>query len=272
MKYLLSLLIICIQVQEVTSQDLIISGDLQQAGILADITATELLVLKKDSTIGKAPISLLNDGVMNLRVSHFNDNLFLSDNFFIKVPGISRYNYTAQELLDLGESVSDMVRYGYDFSELYGLEYQDGIIAWLEAFGNNTKGLVFNKETDFEEVWGCVDLEITGPTSNSISLGPTNTASIISQCGPLTSAGITDSFVSDNYNDWHLPTQSALTKIYENVVDGNNPTDLPLGTYWSSVGVVGKSEAKSVSFVDGSILNDSRGKKNIVLPIRLFLE
>lgn len=256
------------------AQDLIINNTLQQNGIVQDLTAKEVLVLQSDSTLAKSNFESLGFSNIELEVSHFSDLLIFNSGLSIKVPGISRYNYSAQDLLDAGRTVSELVSQGgYTYHELYGLKYQDGYIGWLFPIGNKTRGLVYFQQQINEEIWGCLELEITGAFNSGISQGPTNTTSIVNQCGSSgNAASEADLFVSDNYDDWHLPSSSALQQLFNNAITTENPTGLPLGVYWSSTGIPNKSDAKAFDFGNGSLIDESRDEKYFVLPVRLFLE
>jgi hypothetical protein len=179
------------------------------------------------------------DELQSLSIS--GDTLFISSGNYIilpsSVPNVlgctdsTALNYNALANIDDGSCNAP-------FYGAIGDTYQGGIIFYLDGNGAGLIAAPSDQSTAAE--WGC-DGTATGATGTFIGAGNQNTTDILNGCSQLgIAAYICDTLTLDGYNDWFLPSQDELNKMYLNIGQGNA---LGLGnvggfgyfdSYWSS--------------------------------------
>jgi hypothetical protein len=114
-----------------------------------------------------------------------------------------------------------------------------GIVIYIYQAGepnyvaNETHGLVADKEDISTGIqWGCEGKIFTTNNNNLIGMGKSNTSHIIDVCtDENTAAQICNTHVSNNYDDWFLPSRDELNLFYLNrsIIGGFGDA-----FYWSS--------------------------------------
>lgn len=154
-----------------------------------------------------APTEYRIDSLLNI----FNDKFYLM-------------SLDPQYALNQGYTPYDLMKVGREKNSLYGLEYEGGIIFYLDTTG--TSGKVFSLTdignytyNDFP-IWGCYGQYITGADSD---FGFYNTLNFLSQCSePNSAAYLCSTYSNEGYVDWYLPSVVELQLIYQNVLDLTN--------------------------------------------------
>ena len=183
-----------------------------------------------------------------------------------------------QESLDMGVSFTDLFSVGFQTSQIIGLNYQGGIVFYIDE--TDEHGLVAALEDIGQFEWGCYDEYVDGADGTSIGTGYQNTMDIVNQECLTENGGVTASQAAldaeiNGYSDWYLPSKDELVRMYNTIgnggPDGNiggfETSDYPY--YWSS------SESSSggawgVDGGDGNTASSHKGESSRVRVIRAF--
>lgn len=155
-----------------------------------------------------------------------------------------------------------------------GASYQGGKIAYIFQSGDpgyvaeEVHGLIAapsDQSTGTE--WGCAGTEITGAYGTALGTGNQNTSQIVAVC--LT-AGIAARICYDlelgGYNDWYLPSDEELNKLYLNKVAIGGFTST---YYWSST-EHNPYNAGHKNFNNGDLLPSHKSNTFSVRAVRTF--
>jgi hypothetical protein len=155
-----------------------------------------------------------------------------------------------------------------------GISCLGGVIAYILQNGDPgydpdiTRGLITTPANlSMETEWGCNGTEIPGADGAAIGTGRQNTVDIVAGCA---TAGIAAKLCADysvnGYNDWYLPCQDELYRLYLNkVAIGGFPNNY----YWSST-EVDNNNAVRLYIANGVIANSNKYAFNSVRCIRAF--
>ena len=157
-----------------------------------------------------------------------------------------------------------------------GDSYQGGKVFYILQSGDpgyvsgETHGLIAATADQGTSIWAVADYQNTsvpGGTSATLGSGAANSDKIITQNGAGTTyaAGLARAYLGGGYNDWYLPSEDELNKLYlQRVAVGVFVT-----SYWSSTEDASWS-AKAKRFDNGT--QNAFGKQNFgyVRPIRAF--
>jgi len=178
-----------------------------------------------------------------------------------------------QESLDMGVSFTDLFSVGFQKDQFIGLNYQGGIVFYIDETGEH--GLVAAMEdltSDYE--WGCHGTELSGADGTAIGTGYQNTLDIVSGCSetPI-AASDAIAYESGGYSDWYLPSKHELLIMYNTIRQAHEYTDDIGGFvdtwYWSS-SESNDSNAWFVSFSNGNAGNFFKTTPGRVRVIRAF--
>lgn len=125
----------------------------------------------------------------------------------------------------------DAIRFKKTTYLAVGMEYQGGIIAYLDDSGQH--GLIAAKEDQSEGIQWYNGTSISISTSSAIGSGNDNTENIVRLQGDGSyAAKICYDLVIDEYSDWFLPSSGELNLLYQNrhLIGGFDLT----AAYWSS--------------------------------------
>ena len=148
-----------------------------------------------------------------------------------------------------------------------------GIVFYIDESGES--GLVAATEDVSSYIWGCNKETLEGADGRTIGTGGSNTLDIVAGCKDSnTAAQVALNYESEGYNDWYLPSQDELNKMYQNIGQGNA---LGLGnvggfadiSYWSSTEYT-SNLAWQLSFGFGSQSYNSKTGQNNVRAVRAF--
>lgn len=141
-----------------------------------------------------------------------------------------------QILLDAGETAINIINEGADTTQFIGLNYQGGIIFYIQ---NDGTGLVAAPTNQGETSWGCRGTGV-GATSTIIGAGKQNTNNILNGCMVVnTAADYCDNLNLNGFNDWFLPSKDELREMYFKIGGGGIGVNQNIGnftssSYWSS--------------------------------------
>jgi hypothetical protein len=154
-----------------------------------------------------------------------------------------------------------------------GMEYQGGIIAYILQNGdpgfdaNIQHGLIAATFDQGSSEWN--DYTITGATGTAIGTGLSNTNAIIASQGTPSiryAAGLARAYREGGYEDWYLPSQDELSKLYLNRVAIGGFAKV---YYWSST-EYGDYDAWTQSFDGGTQSLNDKVNTSYVRAIRAF--
>jgi len=177
-----------------------------------------------------------------------------------------------QESLDMGVSFTDLFSVGFQKDQFFGLNYQGGIVFYIDETGEH--GLVAAMEDIGSFEWGCYETELSGADGTAIGTGYQNTLDIVSGCSetPIAASEALD-YESEGYSDWYLPSRYELVEMYNTIgnggPDGNMGFENINSFYWSSSESYNYS-AWGVYFVSGSTGNLDKYSTSRVRVIRAF--
>lgn len=142
------------------------------------------------------------------------------------------HGLTVQQRLDTGETPLHIYNSGYPVDSLYGKNYKNGLIFYLNT--TNGTGYIASKATDNDKSWGNEGYDITG-TCAGLGCGNDNTNKIVT-FGNNVGSSYWAAFVcrtSPSNTGWYLPSKDELNKMFHNLKQrgfGN----FTYNTYWSS--------------------------------------
>jgi hypothetical protein len=145
-----------------------------------------------------------------------------------------------QESLDMGASFTDLFSVGFQKDQFIGLNYQGGIVFYIDETGEH--GLVAALEDIGQFEWGCYQEYVDGADGTSIGTGYQNTMDIVNQeCltenGGVTAAQAAFDAEINGYSDWYLPSRDELMRMYNTIGNGGpdgNIDGFASIYYWSS--------------------------------------
>jgi len=159
-----------------------------------------------------------------------------------------------------------------------GKSYQGGIIAYVYKSGDPSyipgeiHGLIVYPQKLGPAPWGCAET-IIGGTEKGLGKGAANTLKIIGGCAtPGTAASLCDQLINSGYNDWYLPSEDELDKIFGNKdLILNSSFNGVFGSfyYWSSTEYNGQY-ARLQSFNEGGHYLTNKNYENYVIAVREF--
>lgn len=141
---------------------------------------------------------------------------------------------------------------GYVAGETHGL---------IAATNNQSTGIVWAKPANQSS-------SVPDGTLAAIGSGSLNTDHVVAQNGldSTYAAGIARSYNGGGYNDWYLPSQNELNKLYDSrgIISNLTPD-----YYWTST-EGGSSNAQSKHFQFGSLSNKTKSSTAYVRAVRSF--
>ena len=181
-----------------------------------------------------------------------------------------------QVSLDMGASVSELYSVGFDKDQFIGLNYQGGIIFYIDETGEHGLVAALEDLTEGSNMgydgtpegfeWGCYGTSVATADENyAIGTGLENTEAIVSQnCqtvyGGITAAQAALNYEYEGYTDWFLPSFNELHEIGLQIYIGGYQNSI----YWSS-SEYNNSYAKNVFFNE---VNPYGTTKNYSLRVR----
>jgi len=146
--------------------------------------------------------------------------------------------------------------------------YKGGVVFFIDS--TEKHGMVCSIHDQEKTLWGCEDFELIGANATGIGSGLQNSLDIESQCD-TTHAAASCINKTGEYNDWFLPSISALNLISNNE-DIINETANAYGgeyfsyqAYWSS----NQSDDENAYFkIMGTGNNTTTSNKNNPLRVR----
>jgi hypothetical protein len=177
-----------------------------------------------------------------------------------------------QESLDMGVSFTDLFSVGFQKSQINGLNYQGGIIFYIDETGQH--GLVAAiEDLDGTYEWGCNGTILSGADGQAIGTGYQNTLDIVSGCleTPI-AASEALAYESEGYSDWYLPSRDELHEMYNTIGQGSLEGSIggfSTHYYWSS-SENNNNYAWNVSVSDGITYDYGKSNTYRVRVIRAF--
>jgi hypothetical protein len=146
-----------------------------------------------------------------------------------------------------------------------GEMYKGGYIFKINMWG---KGLCAAPREKSAK-WGCYGSLIDGADGEEVGDGKQNTKDILSMCDEYCGAKYCDDFVSEDYDDWYMPSIGELELMY-NQLHVNGLGGFANGKYWSSTEnfSLGAWHFNFETAERGN--NDAKGASLRVRPIRSF--
>ena len=153
--------------------------------------------------------------------------------------------------------------------------YQGGVIFYIDGSGEHGfVCAVLDQGSDIE--WGCPSLMEFGAEGLELGDGAQNTLDIVNACGTSgIAADLCDKFISNDYDDWFLPSRDELDSLYqyrdlvEETCLDNGGGYLHAGEYWSSSHYLNNT-VWIQSFGAGNQSSELKDKENYVRAIRAF--
>ena len=164
------------------------------------------------------------------------------------------YTWNSSNLYN-GQDIQTLLNYGYtpfeinnllnqnptfgSVDSLYNKDYQGGVIFYLDTLLGNGFVAAPNDEDSTTWGWVCIVGDTIGQmTSDSLYSGENNTNLILHGSGPACSqlgiaAELCYSSTQEGYDDWFLPSQDELTKLYNNLFFIDS-LSFAQDFYWSS--------------------------------------
>ena len=149
-----------------------------------------------------------------------------------------------------------------------GDSYGGGIVAYIDVTGQH--GLIAAlADATGKMAWSNITVGI-GTTGRELGAGQDNTTVIVNQSGCESGAAYyCDNLTVGVYNDWFLPSQDELNKLYINKVAIGGFVDTDYGVYWSSSEDLG-SDAETQRFDYGTYDNHHKLMAYYVRAVRYF--
>lgn len=145
---------------------------------------------------------------------------------------------TANFLLDIG-GYTCYVKIPVHPSPSIGDSFQGGVVGYIFQQGDPgydplvPHGYIVSIPDFSGYSWGCPGSFITGANGSDLGTGELNSIEILNDCPQNGNAAhICDTYVSDGYNDWYLPSIDELLAIYQN--NSQLPGFNLISQYWSS--------------------------------------
>jgi hypothetical protein len=160
-----------------------------------------------------------------------------------------------------------------------------GIVAYILQSGdvgydsNVQHGLIAAPTDQGTARWGCIGTPISGADGTDFGTGNQNTADILAGCSATNIAAyLCDTLTLGGYNDWFLPSEDELNKLYQNIGQGNalglgNAGGFSNNNYWSSTENVNNSNSAMSQYFNGGIKHDLgkiHGHRTYVRAVRTF--
>lgn len=175
-----------------------------------------------------------------------NDSIFGAANVVPSTPAyyLRAYAFVNDEMY-YGNEVTFST--GHAIGEIFG----GGRVAYILESGdpgydvNLEHGLIIANDFFAEDTfWGCDSMYVDGALGYEIGTGASNTASILALCDDgISAATLCDSYESNGFTDWYLPSYRELEKIDTNFDVLGNITG---GHYWSSTQSIDTTKAWAI--------------------------
>ena len=182
----------------------------------------------------------------------------------ISLTGGTTYYVRAFAINSVGTAYGNQVSFTYFY---IGQSYGGGIIAYID--GSGLHGIIASPWDQSSGIrWWNGTAVSTGATATAIGTGNANTNTIVTVQGVGSyAASLCQSLTLGGYNDWYLPSELELNKLYINrLAIGGFYTDY----YWSSSQSNQYQFASSSQFSTGAIYGSAVGTLHRVRAIRSF--
>jgi hypothetical protein len=144
--------------------------------------------------------------------------------------------------------------------------YAGGFIFYLDS--TQIHGYVCAEFNQGNTEWSCFGTNVSAALGTAVGTGQANTSAIVAAaCGGV-AANICSDLVLNGYSDWFLPSREELRLMAFNLAAygmGNFATDY----YWSS-SQINSLNVYAVSFLNGTIISNSKNNHELVRAVRAF--